>query len=94
MNTKIVYVVASDETDFYLEQTLLSVFSLRKHNPDAYVELVVDQDTDTTITGKKGEILKYVDNKVVVNVRNIIRKRLLDFLRLTYESMLMVIIFI
>ena len=68
MRTKIVYVVTSDETDVYLEQALLSVFSLRKHNPNAYVELVVDQDTNTTITGKRGEILKYIDNKVVVNV--------------------------
>lgn len=68
MNTKIIYVVSSDETDIYLEQTLLSVFSLRKHNPNAYVELIVDQDTAATITGKREEILKYIDNKVVVNV--------------------------
>lgn len=68
MKTKIVYVVTSDESDVYLEQALLSVFSLRKHNPNAYVELVVDQDTDATITGKREEILKYIDNKVVVNV--------------------------
>ena len=68
MKTKIVYVVTSDETDVYLEQALLSVFSLRRHNPNAYVELVVDQDTDATITGKRGEIMKYIDHKVVVNV--------------------------
>lgn len=68
MKAKIVYVVTSDETDFYLEQTLLSVFSLRKHNPDAYVELVVDHNTNETIAGKRGEILKYIDNKVAVNV--------------------------
>jgi hypothetical protein len=42
MKTKIVYVVTSDETDVYLKQALLSVFSLRKHNPNAYAELVVD----------------------------------------------------
>ena len=68
MKTKIVYVVVSDTTDIYLEQALLSVFSLRKHNPNAYVELVVDQDTNTTIAEKRGEILKYIDNKVVINV--------------------------
>lgn len=75
MKTKIVYVVTSDEKDVYLEQALLSVFSLRKHNPDAYVELVVDQDTNTTIVGKRGEILKYIDNKVVVNVPKEYNKR-------------------
>jgi lipopolysaccharide biosynthesis glycosyltransferase len=68
MKTKIVYVVTSDETDVYLEQALLSVFSLRRHNPNAFVELVVDQDTDATIVGKRGEILKYIDHKVVVNI--------------------------
>lgn len=68
MKTKIVYVVTSDESDIYLEQALLSAFSLRKHNPNACVELVVDQDTDATLTGKRGEILKYIDSKVVVNV--------------------------
>lgn len=68
MKTKIVYIVTSDETDVYLEQALLSVFSLRKHNPNAYVELVVDQGTDATIAGKRGEISKYIDNKVVVTV--------------------------
>lgn len=68
MKTKIVYAVSSDESDSYLEQALLSVFSLRKHNADAFVELVVDQDTDATITGKRREILKYIDNKVVVNI--------------------------
>lgn len=75
MKTKIVYVVISDETDFYLEQALLSVFSLRRHNLNAYVELVVDQDTDATIAGKRGEILKYIDNKVVVNIPKEYNKR-------------------
>ena len=68
MKTKIVYVVSSNETDIYLEQALLSVFSLRKHNPNAHVELVVDQDTDATIIGKRQEIMKYIDKKIVVEV--------------------------
>ena len=53
MKTKIVYVVTTDDTDVYLERTLLSVFSLRRHNPNVYVELVVDQDTNATIAGQK-----------------------------------------
>jgi hypothetical protein len=43
MKTKIVHVVVSDETDIFLEQALLSIFSLRKHNPNSLVELVIDQ---------------------------------------------------
>lgn len=68
MNTKIVYVLVSDETDIFLEQALLSVYSLRKHNPYAFVELVLDQDTDKTIQGKRGQILKYINQKKVINV--------------------------
>lgn len=68
MKTKIVYVVVSDETDIYLEQALMSVFSLRKHNPDVYVELVVDQVTNKTINGKRSEIKKYVNKITAVDV--------------------------
>ena len=68
MNTKITYVVVSDETDYFLEQALLSVFSLRKHNPEATVELVVDKDTATTLTGKRGEIKSYVNQVTAVDV--------------------------
>ena len=53
MKTKIVYAVSSDEQDNYLEQTVLSVFSLKRHNPDAVVEFVVDERTDKTIVGKR-----------------------------------------
>ena len=42
MKTKIVYAVVSDESDVYLEQVVLSAYSLRQHNPTAFVELVVD----------------------------------------------------
>ena len=68
MKTKIVYVVVSDETDIFLEQALLSVYSLRQHNPNAIVEFVLDQHTDKTITGKRTEILKYINKKTVVSV--------------------------
>ena len=68
MKTKIVYAVSSDEQDIYLEQTVLSVFSLKRHNPDAVVEFVVDERTDKTIVGKRELILQYVNKKIVVEV--------------------------
>jgi lipopolysaccharide biosynthesis glycosyltransferase len=74
MKTKVVYVVVSDETDIFLEQALLSVFSLRKYNPNAFVELVVDSETDSTIKGKRAEILKLVDKKTVVEVSSEYKK--------------------
>lgn len=66
MNTKIVYAVVSNEKDIYLEQTLSSVYSLRLYNPEAHVILIVDEDTNKTIQGKRSEILKYITEKIIV----------------------------
>lgn len=68
MKTKIVYTLVSSPSDFYLEQALLSVYSLRLHNPLAIVELVVDQFTETTIVDKREEIKKYITNLVKIDV--------------------------
>ena len=68
MKTKIVYVVTSSPEDYYLEQTLLSIFSVIKHNRGVEIELVVDDKTDTTITNNRTAILKYINKKVVVKV--------------------------
>lgn len=68
MNTKIVYTLVSDETDFYLEQALMSVYSLRKYHPDSVVELVVDSCTETTLEGKRSKIREYVTTVVSVDV--------------------------
>jgi cellulose synthase/poly-beta-1,6-N-acetylglucosamine synthase-like glycosyltransferase len=51
MKTKIVYVLTSNEKDLLLEQLLLSLYSLKYHNPTADVYLVVDQDTFSSIKG-------------------------------------------
>lgn len=70
MNTKIVYTVASDETDIFLEQALLSIFSLRKYNPNSFVELVIDQVTNESMNGKRCEIKKHINKLTVVEVPN------------------------
>lgn len=75
MKTKIVYAVSSDEKDVYLEQTVLSVCSLRRYNPDAVVELVVDERTDKTIVGKRELINSYTNKKVVVKVPEVYDKK-------------------
>lgn len=68
MNTKIVYSVVSDNTDYYLDQTLLSVYSLRLYNKDVNVTLVVDTITEGTIKGNRKEILNYVDKIIPISV--------------------------
>lgn len=74
MKTKIVYIVTSTPEDIYLEQTFLSICSLREVMPSAVVELVVDNKTDKTLVGKRKEILKYIDNKIVVDVPSVYNK--------------------
>lgn len=59
MMTKIVYCLVSESKDFYYEQLLISVCSLRKHNPDAEVEVVCDHDTLATLKGTRSGIFDY-----------------------------------
>lgn len=68
MNTKIVYTLISDSSDYFLEQALISVFSLRKHNPEATVELVVDKVTAATLVEKRSKIKEYVTSIIEINV--------------------------
>lgn len=66
MKTKIVYALTSTEKDIYLEQTLVSLISLRKYNENAYVALMVDDQTDKTLVGFRSIILSYINEKIVV----------------------------
>lgn len=68
MNTQIVYVVVSDDTDTYLEQTMVSVYSLRMHNPEAKVVLFTDRQTDSTLSGSRAGILDYISEKRVIEI--------------------------
>ncbi len=68
MKTKIVYTLVSSPADFYLEQALLSVYSVRMYNPHANVILVADHATCQSIVGKRARIKKYITSIVEVEV--------------------------
>lgn len=68
MKTKIVYVCASSLDDYYFEQTALSAYSLRLHQPDAHVVLVVDQHTREAIRGKRENLLMFFTDVKTVQV--------------------------
>ncbi len=70
MKTKLVYVLTCAPEATYIEQALMSVFSARHYNPDAHIVLMVDDKTDAFLTGKRGEILNYISEKVVVPFDN------------------------
>lgn len=61
MRTKIIYCLTSDNTDYYYEQLLISLYSLRKYNPNISVELVCDDVTYKTFTGLRTKVFSYCD---------------------------------
>lgn len=68
MKTKLVYVLTSNESDYYLEQALLSAYSARIHNPNAVIIVVTDNDTKATLVGKRSLIQNYVTEVIGVDV--------------------------
>lgn len=64
---KFVYALVSGESDYYTEQSLISMHSLRLHNPDCHIVLVSDDATFGTLTGKRSRIRAYVDEFISVN---------------------------
>lgn len=67
MKTKIVYVVASKESDIYFEQAVVSAWSCRNYNQDCEIVLVCDQDTEESIR-QNGNRQKHCDlfDKILV----------------------------
>lgn len=62
-----VYVLATDREEFYKEQLLLSIYSLRKHNNDARIILLVDQESFRK--SKEDTLLKnYVDEIKIIDL--------------------------
>ncbi len=66
MKTKLVYVLTCSPEGNYIEQAVLATFSARYHNPSAHIVLIVDNKTDELISDGRGEVLKYISEKVVV----------------------------
>lgn len=68
MNTKAIYVVTSQGKDHYLEQFIISAYSLRLHNPDMPIILVTDEYTQSLINKSRPEIHQYVSELVAVEI--------------------------
>lgn len=56
MKTKAVYVVTSSQNDIYIEQALLSIYSLKLYNELMEVYLLVDQSTSESLVGNRAKI--------------------------------------
>ena len=65
MNTKVVYVLVCSREDCYYEQLLLSLQSLRWHQPDCRVEVVTDSDSYRYVLSRQDPLLEGVSLKPV-----------------------------
>lgn len=61
MSIQIVYVLTFDESNLYFEQLMLSVYSARKHNPEAKIVVVTDTESAGRIEGARKKLFNYVD---------------------------------
>lgn len=68
MKTKILYVIVSGTKDFYMEQLFVSVYSARRHNPDAFIEILMDTATKESLRdrGALGGDLERMATKLTV----------------------------
>jgi len=65
---KYLYVLVSDEIDYYLEQALMSITSLMIHTPDAFISLLIDDTTERTLKGNRGDVLGLVNELKVIEI--------------------------
>jgi hypothetical protein len=72
---KYLYVLASDNDDYYLENALLSMFSLKMRMPKAYISLLCDKNTEKTFTGVRKNILDFVDEVTVPQIEDSFNKK-------------------
>lgn len=68
MNTKIVYVLVCGDSDYYLEQTLISACSCRLHNPYSNILVVTEEHTYSTLRGKRSELKKIVSEFIIKEI--------------------------
>ena len=61
-----VYVIVSGGKDTYLEQTILSIESLKRTNPQGRVTVLVDQGTAQTLEGRRHKLYDTADRVKVV----------------------------
>lgn len=63
---KYLFVLTSSPKDFFCEQTLVAIASLREHNPNAFVTLLTDDKTAETLTGNRAVLKEVVDELKVL----------------------------
>lgn len=80
MKTKLVYVLVCSNNDIFFEQTLVSAWSAKYHNPDVKIALVIDSRSKKSIDESYYcQLQSLIDEEIIVNfkedVTNMVRSR-------------------
>lgn len=75
MKTKVVYVLISNESDYFCEQLLMSLFSLKHYNPDSYTEIATDSDTYQTLVGNRSLVKDYCNKISIIDIPSELDKK-------------------
>lgn len=67
MGLKYVYALVSGEKDYYAEQAMVSMHTLRQHNPGCHIVLATDDETLKVIESHHSRILEYVIECISIN---------------------------
>ncbi len=63
-----VYILISNGNDLFYEQLLVSLYSLRMHNPELNVVVLVDEMTERTLHSKRSKVRELANEIKVVDV--------------------------
>jgi hypothetical protein len=72
---KYLYVLVSDKNDYYYEQALLSITSLKMRMPDSFVSLLIDDLTEKTFIDKRHDIIELVNELKVIKIEAMFNKK-------------------
>ncbi|MCL2066584.1 MAG: hypothetical protein FWG99_03865 [Treponema sp.] len=64
---KFVYVLTSSNNDYFYEQLYLSITSIKYHNPDAYIILLVDKKTKQNLVEKRKSYEKIISEIIIIS---------------------------
>ena len=67
---KYLYVLVGSKKGFYCEQTLVSMASLKRIEPDSFMTLLVDNQTDVDCKREIEKIRKYVSEYIIVPIED------------------------
>lgn len=65
---KFVYVIVSDENDYYAEEALLSMHSLKMYNPEAKITTVIDKETFEGLKDNRDRIKAYINELIIPEI--------------------------